>query len=133
MGLCVQRQTVTVLQGTTGYSGAVNGILREIRYLQHGSNPYSAATVTITTEQTGLTLLGTIDVALASATYALQADKSLNTSGASMLYAAGGQTVMSQLAIANERIKIQVDGGVDGTTGQWLLIVEGVFQGPASG
>jgi hypothetical protein len=97
----------------TGYIGPLNGLLKYIRYVAHGSTPYTnTVDFTITSETTGAALWSATDVA-ASTTYSPGALISAST------------TQYVQIPLANDRIKIVIAQAGDSKIGTFYAITEG--------
>lgn len=125
--MSVKRYPVTITTATggagTGYtSGDVRGVIDSIQYVPHGTTPYAnTVDVTITAEDTGTPILAVINV-LAAFTYRPRA-AGHDTSGAALLYAAGGTAVTVPIAVVGERVKIVLAQGGDAKVGTFYVTV----------
>jgi len=105
----------------TAYSSELcNGHIRAVRYVIDSSTPIkSTATITITAEASGLAVLA---ITTSSSNRSLYPVSPVNMSsdGAIAYYTTAANSVESQTAqipIAQERLKVVVDGGGTGVTG----------------
>ena len=118
----VQTQSVAVTVDASGdateYSGELNGLLSQIRYVK--SNFADGVDFTITSEDTGETLWAESNVN-ASATRAPR-QPTHSTAGAASHYAAAGEAVGDKIAI-NGRVKIVVASGGNATSGTFHITV----------
>lgn len=115
----------TIADGSgTGYTPAVSGFVRTIRYVKDGTTPYAAGVdVTITAEISGAAI-ATLTNLDATGTYQPRV-ATHDTVGAAALYAAGGTAVNDLIPVAQERIKIVIAAGGDTKTGRFHVYVEG--------
>lgn len=119
-----RRLSVTVTTAADGsataYSEHVDyGLLSQIRYVK--TDFADGSTFAITSEATGETLWSETGVNASATRAPRQATHS--TAGAAALYAAGGAAVNDKIAIANDRIKIEISGGGDTKTGVFHFLI----------
>lgn len=121
----VERHTVVPVTGTAtaeAYTPVITGKLISIQYVKAGSNNYSdGVDFTITTETTGRNLWVDTDVNASEVVAPRQPTH--DTAGAASLYASGGEPVEDHIYIAQERIKIAIAQGGNGTTGTFHITV----------
>lgn len=103
----------------TAYSETVTGLLSQIRYVK--TDFADGVDFTITAEATGETLWAQQDVN-ASATVAPR-QATHTTAGAAALYASGGVAVLAPIALANDRIKIEIASGGDTKSGTFHVVL----------
>lgn len=124
----IERQSVSVTTGTggtaTGYTARpVNGRLLGIHYIPDGSTPFATTVgVTITTEDTGVTILAETGYNAAANRFPRQQIHS--TTGGVITSATGATNEYAEpLAIANERIKIAIASGGATKTGRFDVVI----------
>ena len=120
--------TVTVTTNGSGdatvYSPPTFGTIVAIRYVPDGSTPLdTAATLTITDNTSGLTLLAISSLGTASRDFFPRAF-TMTTTGTVALYAAGGTTVLDAVPVAGA-IKVVVAAGGATKIGTVYLFVQG--------
>ena len=97
-----------------------NGFIRAIRYVIDSSTPIaSTATITITAEGSGLAVLA-ITTSSSNRNLYPVSPVNMSSDGAIAYYTTAANSVESQTAqipIAQERLKVVVDGGGTGVTG----------------
>lgn len=117
----------TASDGTgTGYTGSVvNGKVVSVQYVKDGgADAYAdGVDVIVSGEATGA-IVWDEDNVNASCIRHVKAASYLNTSGAAMLFAAGGTAVPADVVIAGERIKIAIASGGDTKTGTFHIVTE---------
>lgn len=125
-----KRHLVTVTTDSdgngTGYtSGVINGRVISVQYVKDGgSDAYAdGVDVIVSGESTGAIVWDEDDVN-ASCIRHPKAASYLNTSGAAMLFAAGGTAVPADVVIAGERIKVAIASGGDTKTGTFYIVTE---------
>lgn len=115
----------TASDGTAvGYTPRLSGKVRQIEYVKDGgANPYAnGVDFTITGEATGVNLWTESDVN-ASAVRAPRMPTHSQV-GAALLYAAGGTAVTTEIALANDRVKISLAQGGSAKIGAFHVLVE---------
>jgi len=121
-----ERQTLSMTTNGsgayTGYTTAANGRIVEVVYTK---TTITNATFAVTGETTGIQIWGEASVN-ASTTFAPQ-QAAYSVARAALLYAAAGQPVTVPIALANERIKVQISSGGATTTGTITFVIEGTF------
>lgn len=116
--------TVSAGGAATVYSdGPVVGLVRQLRYVPDGSTPLdTGADVTITGETTGVAIATLTDIGTSAFTKGIR-QASHDATGVAALYAAAGQPVDVEVALAQERIKLVVAQGGNAKSGTFYLWV----------
>lgn len=123
----VQRIAISVLTDSngdfTGYSEVVQGRILQVRYVPDGSSPLdTGADVTITGEQSGVSILAQSNIGTSAYTKAPR-QATHDVAGAAALFAAGGTAVQSEVVVGQERIKLVIAQGGNAKAGVFQLYV----------
>lgn len=106
----------------TGYTDVpVNGKIVSVQYVK--TDYADGVDIVVSGEITGL-IVWDEDNVNASCTRNPKAAAYLNTSGAAMLFAAGGTAVPADIVVVGERIKVVVASGGDTKSGTFYITVE---------
>jgi hypothetical protein len=119
----VERHVVaitTASDGTaTGYTPALTGRVLAIHYVK--TDFADGVDFTITSEATGETIWSQLNVNASASCYPRAATH--GTDGAAALYAAAGQAVREPIALANDRVKIQIAQGGNAKSGTFHVVI----------
>jgi len=100
----------------------INGNLLQMRYVVDGTTPLpNTADLSITGTQTGISYFSTTDVGSSSFTKAIR-QATHDTAGVASLYAAAGEPVEAEMAVA-EQLTVTVANGGDTKVGTLYLWV----------
>lgn len=114
--------TATGSTDTDPFSGRIIGV----RYIKDGVAPFSdTVDITITTLTTGQTILTLTDVTASTIKYPYTIQHE-SAGGADAIYAAGNE-VRVPIYVFNEKVRVAVAQGGNGTTGQFQLFVERTY------
>lgn len=109
----------------TGYTASpVNGRVVSVQYAKDGTDAYADGVDVIVSGETTGAIVWDEDNVNASCIRHVKAASYLNTSGAAMLFAAGGTAVPADVVIAGERIKIAIASGGATKTGKFYIVTE---------
>ena len=108
----------------TAYTKDTYGRISAIRYVPDVSTPLTAtADLTITDNETGLTVMVITDIGSIALNLFPRAAM-IDTTGAAVLYASGGQAVRDQIPVGGA-IKVVVSGGGASKLGTLYFFIEG--------
>lgn len=121
-----RREKVTITtDGAGAGSGStpvMTGRIIDIQYVPNGSTPYdNTVDLTAVTDVTGRSVLSKSNIA--AAFVAAPRQPTHDTSGAALLYAAGGAAVCDHICIDNERVTLTLAQGGATKTGDWYVTV----------
>jgi hypothetical protein len=123
--MTIRRYTVPITVDASGdatvYTPKVHGTIVSLRYVKTN---FDDGVDFVVTGETTTTAIWAEDSVNASATRYPRA-ATHTTAGAASLYASGGTAVNRGIAIADERIKIVVDGGGNAATGTLYVTIDG--------
>lgn len=122
----VQQYVVPITTDTqgagVGYTPVVNGRVLAISYVKPTTGGYAdTVDFDIETELSTVKIWDEDNVTASKAVYPRAATHT--TAGVAALYASGGAAVLDYIPVANERIKISVEGGGDSKTGTFYVMV----------
>lgn len=92
-----------------GYTPAFTGKILAVHWVKPGSGGITSATVAITSEATGETILSVSSLNASTSYY--PRGPIHTTAGVAQLYAAAGLPVTDQIGLANDRVSIAVSSG----------------------
>jgi hypothetical protein len=123
----VERQVVTITVDAsgagTGFTAAVTGFVRAIRYVPDGSTPYDTnAIVTVTGETTGIAIVTITHIGTTAIDLYPRAAL-VSVANAAALFAAGGTALVDLIPVAGERIKIGLAQAGNATTGAFYVSI----------
>jgi len=104
----------------TGYTDHAYGLIHSVTYTKDATDPYAnGVDFTITTETTAQNVW--VDTNVNATETVLPRTGTHDTTGAALLYAAGGTAVCTGIAVHSERIKVVVAQGGDTKTGLFTV------------
>lgn len=120
----VERHVVTLTTNSsgaaTGYTPVVNGHLSSIHYVK--TDFADGVDFTITSEATGQSLW--TDTNVNASEIVAPRQPTHGQDGSASLYAAAGEPVEAQIALANDRVKIVIASGGDTKTGTFHVVID---------
>jgi hypothetical protein len=123
----MRRYKVTVTTDGSGVATAftprVSGKVHSVQYVKPGAGSYTdGVDFTITSEATGETIWTEANVNASKACYPRAPTHS--TAGVASLYAAGGTAVQAPVAVASDRIKIELAQGGASKVGAFHFLID---------
>lgn len=96
----------------TVYAGPAHGFVRQIRYVPDGTVPIDTnGDIAITLDGTGFPVLTQANIGTTARTWVPMQPTHGNADGAAAKYAAAGEAVNGPIAVAGERLKLEVTNG----------------------